>query len=91
MFKLLVCTILLGVGVWSNLQTSYAAQIAPLEIQIREGDTMVIYDCWPSTDSDGWMIAYLNYAEGTAMYTCYLADKVKIQPVPSPNDNNPRA
>jgi hypothetical protein len=37
--------ILLGGVVWANLHTSYADEVASMEIHIQDGNMLTIYEC----------------------------------------------
>jgi hypothetical protein len=59
-----------------------AQEMASMEIHIQDGDTVTVYECWPSLESDtDRTIVVSNYVQGSAMYTCYMADRYEVTPI----------
>ena len=64
-----------------NMPVDADSSVAPVEIHFRNGDSLVIWECWPGYDDSAVIVTYLNMPEGIATYSCFVSQTLKIEPI----------
>lgn len=70
-----------------SLRVANAEYDPPVEVHIKVGDVLTMYDCYPLDQSkvgDTYMIVYLDYPEGIAGYLCEYEGGAWIMPFIQP-------
>ena len=86
--KKIIVVLMLGVLFLINIPVDAGSSIAPVEIHFRNGDSLVIWECWPGYDESAVIVTYLNTPEGIATYSCFVSQTIKVDPVITGNHTN---
>lgn len=73
--------IIIGAGGLYALPSQAQYDRAPVQVQYRMDDVLVMYDCYPAIDDAAALQVYTMHRDGIAVYNCESVSGKRVLPI----------